>query len=113
MSGALRSPRDSWRSPRAGERHKPDWGELKTRQMDLYLMCVCVLSHFSVSDSFVTLWSIGHQASLSMGFSKQEYWSGSGLPCLPPGELHNPGIKPMSLMSPALAGGFSTTSTSS
>ena len=47
-------------------------------------------------------------SSLSMGFSRQEYWS--GLPCPPPGGLPNPGIKPKSLTSPALAGGFSTTS---
>ena len=41
---------------------------------------------------------------LSMGFSKQEYWSGQPYP--PPGDLSHPGIKPMSLMYPALAGGF-------
>ena len=46
---------------------------------------------------------------LSMGFSRQEYWS--GLPCPPPGDLPNPGIKPESLISPALAAGFFTTST--
>ena len=45
---------------------------------------------------------------LSMGFSKQEYWS--ELPCPPPGDLPDSGIKPKSLMSPALAGGFFTTS---
>ena len=44
-----------------------------------------------------------------MGFSRQEYWS--GLPCPPPGDLPNPGIEPMSLMSPAVAGRFFTTST--
>ena len=49
------------------------------------------------------------QASLSMGFSGQEYWS--RLPCPPPGDLPNPGIEPTSLTSPALAGGFFTTST--
>ena len=49
------------------------------------------------------------QAPLSMRFSRQEYWS--GLPCPPPGDLPDPGIKPTSLMSPALAGGFFTTST--
>jgi len=43
-----------------------------------------------------------------MGFSRQEYWS--GLPCPPPGDLPNPGINPTSLMSPALVGGFFTTS---
>ena len=48
------------------------------------------------------------QAPLSMGFSRQEYWS--GLPCLPPGDLPNPGIKPASLRSPALADGFFATS---
>ena len=44
-----------------------------------------------------------------MGFSRQEYWS--GLPCPPPGDLPAPGIEPASLMSPALTGGFFTTST--
>ena len=42
-----------------------------------------------------------------MGFSRQEYWS--GLACPPEGDLPDPGIKPSSLMSPALAGGFFTT----
>ena len=49
-----------------------------------------------------TLWTVAHQTPLSMGFSRQEYWS--GLPCSPPGDLPNPGIEPESLMSPALAG---------
>ena len=61
--------------------------------------CACSV----VSDS-VTPWSVAHQAPLSMGFSKQEYWS--GLPCPPPGNLPNPGIE---TASPALAGGFFTT----
>ena len=47
------------------------------------------------------------QAPLSMGFSRLEYWS--GLPCPPPGDLPDPGIKPTSPMPPALAGGFFTT----
>ena len=46
-------------------------------------------------------------APLSMELSRQEYWS--GLPCLPPGDLPNPGIEPESLMSPALAGRFFST----
>ena len=71
-------------------------------------MYVCVLSHFSHVHLFETLWTIAHQAPLSMGFSRQEYRS--GLPCSPPGNLPNPGIKPTSLESPALAGGFFTTS---
>ena len=51
--------------------------------------------------------SIAHQAPLSMGVSRQEYWS--ELPCPPPGNLSDPGIKPTSLMAPALAGKFFTT----
>ena len=45
----------------------------------------------------VTLWTVAHQAPLSMGFSRQKYWS--GLPCSPPGDLPDPGIEPASLMS--------------
>ena len=52
--------------------------------------------------------TVALQAPVSMGFSRQEYWS--GLPFPPPGDLPDPGIKPMTLMSPALAGGFFTTS---
>ena len=68
----------------------------------------CMLSHFSRVRLFVTLWTVARQAPLSMGFSRQEYWS--GLPCPPPGRLLSPGIEPKSLMSPALAGGFCTPS---
>ena len=56
----------------------------------------------------MTLWTVAHQGPLSMGFFRQEYWS--GLPCPPPGYVCNPGIEPASLMSPALAVGFFTTS---
>ena len=49
------------------------------------------------------------QAPLCMGFSRQEYWS--GLPHPPPGDLPDPGIKPTSLLSHALAGGFFINST--
>ena len=52
--------------------------------------------------------TVAHQTPLSVGFSRQEYWS--GLPCPPPGDLPDPGIKPTSLMSPALAGVFFTAS---
>ena len=51
---------------------------------------------------------IACQAPLSMGFSRQEYRS--GLPCLPPEDLPDPGIEPVSLVSPTLAGRFFTTS---
>ena len=61
---------------------------------------LCMLSRASVVSNFATLWSIACQAPLSMGFFRQEYWS--GLPCSPPGDLPNPGIEPASLMSPAL-----------
>ena len=74
-------------------------------------MCarVCVLSHFCRVRLFATLWTVARQAPLSMGFSRQEHWS--GLPCPSPGDLPDSGIEPASLMSPALAGGFFTTST--
>ena len=52
---------------------------------------------------FATPWTIAHQAPLSMGFSSPLSWS--GLPCPPPGDIPDPGIKPMSLVSSALAGG--------
>ena len=48
--------------------------------------------------------TVAHQAHLSMGFFRQEYWS--GLPFPSPGDLPDPGMEPTSLMSPALAGGF-------
>ena len=67
-----------------------------------------MLSHFSHVWLFATLCTVAHQAPLSMEFSRQEYWR--GLPCPPPGDLSDPGIEPMSLMSPELASGFFTTS---
>ena len=51
-----------------------------------------------------TLWTVAHQAPLSIGFSRQEYWN--GLSCPPLGDPPNPGIKPASLLSPALADEF-------
>ena len=68
---------------------------------------LCVLSRFSRIQLFVTPWTVARQALLSMGFSRQEDWS--GWPCPPPGDLPDPGIKPASPMSPALAGRFFTT----
>ena len=61
-----------------------------------------MLSHFSFVWLFVTPWTAACQAPLSMGFSRQEYWS--GWLCPPPGDLPEPGIKPTSPVSPALAG---------
>ena len=68
-----------------------------------------MLSRFSRVWPFAILWTVVCQAPLSMGFSRQEYWSGWPFP--PPGDFPHPGIKPVSLMSPPLAGGFFTTST--
>ena len=56
-----------------------------------------------MSDSFVKPWTVAYQAPLSMGFPRQESWS--GLPFSPPGDLPDPGIEPGS---PALAGVFFT-----
>ena len=69
---------------------------------------LCVLSCFSRIRVFATPWTVAHQAPLSMGFSRQEYWS--GLLCPPLGDLPHPGMEHLSLMSPALAGRFFTTS---
>ena len=70
---------------------------------------MCLLSHVSHVWLFATPWTVAHQAPLSMGFSRQEDWS--GLPCPPPRDLPDPGMEPVSLMSPALAGGVFTMST--
>ena len=61
----------------------------------------------SCAQLFVTLWTVANQAPLSMGFPRQEYWS--GLPFSPPRDLLEPRIKPMSPVSPALVGGLFTT----
>ena len=66
--------------------------------------CACMLSRLSLVWLFVTLWTLACQALLSMGFSRQEYWS--GFPCPPPGDLSYPGTEPMFFTSPALAGRF-------
>ena len=62
------------------------------------------ISCFSHVRLCATPQTVAHQAPLSMGLSRQEYWS--GLPCPPLGDLPDPGIKPMCLTCPALAGGF-------
>ena len=90
------------------------WPEKKRLLWNCWLLvikweCVCLLSQFSHVWVFMTLWTIALQAPLSMGFSRWEYWN--GLWCPPPGDLPHPGIEPVSLMSPALAGGLFTSST--
>ena len=69
-----------------------------TLYIDLH---ACVLSWFSCVQFCATLWNMARQASLSTGFSRQEYWS--RLPFPPPGDLSELGIEPVS---PSLAGGF-------
>ena len=64
-------------------------------------VCVCTLSHVQI---FAAPWTVAHQAPLSMEFSRQEYWR--GLPFPTPGDLPKPGIKHISLESPALPGRF-------
>ena len=66
-------------------------------------------SHFSHVWLFATVWTIACQTPLSKEFSRQAYLS--WLPCPPPGDLHEAVIEPISPESPALAGGFFTTST--
>ena len=70
----------------------------------ILLINTCVFSHIWL---FVTPWTVAHQAPLSMGFPRQEYWS--GLPFPPPVDFPDPGIEPESSASPALARGFFTT----
>ena len=64
----------------------------------LNMLDVCVLSYFSCVQLFTTPWTVAHQAPLSMGSSRREYWS--GLPCPPPGDLPDPGIKLSCTISP-------------
>ena len=68
---------------------KCKWDALKL------LLLLLLLSRFTRVQLFVTPWTIAHQAPLSTGFSRQEYWS--GLPCPPPGDLPDSGIEPMLL----------------
>ena len=83
------------------------WASALWLQANCFTSLWLVLRCLSCVWLFVTPWTVAHQAPLSMGFSRQEYWS--GLSCPPPGDLPNPGIKPMFLMSPALAVVFFTT----
>ena len=66
--------------------------------------CVCVCVAFSHVWLFVTPWTAAHQAPLSMGIPRQDYWS--RLPFLPSGGLPDPGIEPVFPWSPALASRF-------
>ena len=69
------------------------WGEKFFEASSLNLLLTLSVSHSVMSDS-VTPWTLASQAPLSVGFSRQEYWS--GLPFLSPGDLPDPGIEPRS-----------------
>ena len=128
----------SWCLPRASQKTKhittPNVQEISVRcglsvhlsHLSVFLFCtnrikslssemillvpVCaVLSRFSRVRLFATLWTVAHQAPLTMRFSRQEYWSEQS--CSPPGGLPDPGTEPKSLTSPALSGGLFTPST--
>ena len=75
---------------------------LQSTKESKYSVCVYVyaLSHFSHFQLFANLWTIAHQAPLSMGFSRQKYWS--GLSCPPREYLPNTGTETMSSAAPAL-----------
>ena len=68
---------------------------------------VCVLKSLSRVQLLATPWIVAHQTSLSMEFSRQEYWRRFPFPT--PGDLPDPGIEPASPLASALAGGFFTT----
>ena len=77
------------------------WGKSKTKKLDNALSIEVedffqLLSHVQL---FVTLWTVAHQAPLSIEFSRQEYLVGCHFP--PPGDLSHPGIKPVPNVSPA------------
>ena len=93
--GSVRHWRREWR------RAKPHLAHHFSRAKSLWH--ASMLSRFTRVWLFATSWMVAHQAPLSMGFSRQEY--GSGLPCLPPGDLPDPEIEPLSLTSPALQAG--------
>ena len=108
--------REAWRAAFHGvaksQTQLSDWTELmvqKDTNTSMFIVaiftiaktCVMCVNHFSLVQLRATLWTVAHQAPVSMRFSRQEYQS--GLPCPPPGDLPNPGIKPASFTSPALA----------
>ena len=104
--------RDSLLAEPWGEGDSPGRGEMRRQEdprgrggEETGSRALCQVASV-VSDS-ATPWTVARKTPLSMGFSRQECWS--GLPCPPPGDLPNPGIEPASLTSLALAGGFFNT----
>ena len=93
-----------------------EWGNWSQHSLILSLVQGCLRKNrglcaksLSLVQLFSTPWTVAHLAPLSMGFSRQEYWSGLLFPS--PGDLPDPRIEPVSPASPALAGRFFTTST--
>ena len=79
-----------------------------TQSWRLLSTSVCLVAQLCLTLS--AMWTGAHQILFSMGFSNQEYWSRSPFP--PPEDLSDPGIDPVSSVSPVLAGGFFTTESS-
>ena len=104
QSGSNRPRTDAGPWPGVGVLGIPDLTDLNI--LAIKAMRVCVLSRFSHVQLVVPLWTVTCQAPLSMGFSRQENWS--VLPFPPPRDHPDPGVKPVSLACPALAGGFFT-----
>ena len=92
----------------------PPWGRSKNwrplrvlhQGLGIRTMVLSFVQSLSCVRYLVTPWTAARQAPLSMAFPRQEYWSRLPLPS--PGDLSNPGIKPSSLVSPALAGRLQT-----
>ena len=81
------------------------WNKESIRKFCHFFHVMCPVAQLCL---FRASWTLAHQAPLPMEFLRQGYWSGG--PCPTPGDLPNPGVQPMSLVSPALAGGVFTTS---
>ena len=107
------------RAPKDGRTREKSWYSQKVShsQWDcsffkhlnlVFYFCMCAQS-LSCVWLLEAPWTVAHQAPLSMEFSRQKYWSGLPFPSL--GYLPDPVIEPVSLASPALAGGFFTSST--
>ena len=90
---------------KCGENLQQFWGPWTEGCVDGNGMCMhtCVLGHFGCVWLQATPWTVARQAPLCMEFSRQKYWS--DFPCPPPGGLPDPGIEPMSLLSPAFQAG--------
>ena len=106
--------RGAWRAKGHGTSKESETNEHthRDRIKFIFLLLICLAYVWAkLLQSCLTLCNLvdySPQAPLSMGFSRQGYWS--GLPCHPPGDLPVPGIETVSLISPALAGRFFTTS---